>query len=110
MARRRLTRAVLETVPERGVGFDAIFAVSDLTAIGAMRALHDAGRRVPDDVAIVGFDDLAAARLAEPPMTTIAQDTRRAGEALVQTLVAKIEDRDPASVSLPVRLIVRGSS
>lgn len=93
-----------------GAGFDAIFATSDLTAIGALRALHDAGLHVPRDVAIVGFDDIAAARLSEPPLTTIAQDPRQAGEMLVETLIARIEEREAASVLLPVRLIVRGSS
>lgn len=90
--------------------FDAIFATSDLVAIGAMRALHEAGRTIPGDVAVVGFDDLAAARMAEPPLTTIAQDTRLAGEILVKTLLARIEDRVAESILLPVRLVVRGSS
>lgn len=92
------------------VGFDAIFATSDMVAIGAMRALHDSGLHIPDDVAIVGFDDLAAARLAEPPLTTIAQDTRAAGEKLVETLIATIDNRQPENVLIPVRLVVRGSS
>ncbi|MGI8931565.1 MAG: substrate-binding domain-containing protein, partial [Sphingomicrobium sp.] len=103
---RRAARALIDS----GAPFDAIFAVSDLTAIGAMLELHDAGLTVPRDVAIVGFDDLAAARLAEPPITTIVQDTRRAGDALVETLIAKIEERAPGSVTLPVELVVRGSS
>lgn len=95
---------------EQGKTFDAIFAVSDFTAIGAMHALHDAGLEVPRDVAIVGFDDLAAARLAEPPLTTVAQDARRAGEALVETLISKIDNEGPSNVMLPVGLVVRGSS
>jgi len=94
----------------QGVKFDAIFATSDLVAIGAMRALHEAGLHIPDDVSIVGFDDLAASRLCEPGLTTISQDTRLAGETLVETLLAKIEERAPESVLLPVKLVVRGSS
>jgi DNA-binding LacI/PurR family transcriptional regulator len=92
------------------VAFDAIFATSDLVAIGAMHALHDAGLHVPRDVSIVGFDNLAAARMSEPPLTTIAQDAVLAGERLVETLIANIEDRGPDSVLLPVRLVVGGSS
>jgi DNA-binding LacI/PurR family transcriptional regulator len=92
------------------VPFDGIFATSDLAAIGAMRALHDAGIDVPKGVSIVGYDDLAAARMSEPPLTTIAQDTRRAGESLVETLIAKIEERAPGNVLLPVKLVVRGST
>lgn len=103
-------RAATLRLLEQGIAFDGIFATSDLVALGAMRALHDAGMRVPEEVSIVGFDDLAAARLAEPPLTTISQDTRRAGEILVETLVAKIEERAPESVLLPVKLVVRGSS
>jgi DNA-binding LacI/PurR family transcriptional regulator len=95
---------------EQGVAFDGIFATSDLVAIGAMRALHDAGKRIPEDVSIVGFDDLAAARMAEPAITTVAQDTRLAAETLVETLIAKIDEHAPESVLLPVRLVVRGSS
>lgn len=103
-------RDAVRQLRESRASFDAIFAVSDLTAIGAMRALHDEGLVVPDDVAIVGFDDLAAARLAEPAITTIAQDNKRAGDALVETLIAKIEERAPDSVLLPVELVVRASS
>jgi DNA-binding LacI/PurR family transcriptional regulator len=95
---------------EQGIHFDGIFATSDLVAIGAMRALHEAGVNVPRDVSIVGFDDLAAARMAEPAITTIAQDTRLAGEKLVETLIAKIEERAPENVLLPVKLVVRASS
>lgn len=103
-------RAAALRLLDQSVPFDAIFATSDLVALGAMRALHEAGMHVPNDVSIVGFDDLAAARMAEPPLTTVAQDTRLAGEALVETLIAKIEERAPESLLLPVRLVVRGSS
>ena len=103
-------RAAALRLLEQGKPFDGIFATSDLVAIGAMRALHEAGKRVPDDVSIVGFDDLAAARMAEPAITTVAQDTRLAGETLVETLIAKIEERAPENVLLPVKLVVRASS
>jgi DNA-binding LacI/PurR family transcriptional regulator len=99
-------RAALDLLA-RDVAFDSIFATSDLAALGAIRALRDARLDVPGDVSIVGFDDLAAARLSDPPLTTISQDARQAGEALVATLIAKIEDRAPDSVLLPVRLVVR---
>lgn len=65
---------------------------------------------MPDDVAIVGFDEIWAAQLAGLPLTTVAQNPRRAGEALAGTLTARIEERDADSASLPVKLIVRGSS
>lgn len=93
-----------------GARFDAIFAASDLIAIGAMRALTEAGLRVPEDVAVVGFDDIPAAGLSRPALTTVAQDYRRAGEVLVDTLIRRIADQPVAPVMLPPRLIVRQSS
>ncbi|MCH2487171.1 MAG: LacI family DNA-binding transcriptional regulator [Erythrobacter sp.] len=90
--------------------FDAIFAASDLIAIGAMRALAQKGRRVPSDIAVVGFDDIPAASLTTPPLTTVMQDIGGAGQALVETLLAQIEGRDLPPRKLPGRLIVRGSS
>ena len=78
--------------------------------MGAMRALAEAGRRVPQDVKIVGFDDIPAASVTNPPLTTIVQDLKGAGELLVETLMARIEERDPPPPTLPTRLVVRGST
>jgi DNA-binding LacI/PurR family transcriptional regulator len=91
------------------VDFDAIFAVSDIAAIGAMHALQQAGRSVPE-TAVVGFDDIPAASLASPPLTTVTQDARRAAEALIDTLVQSIEIGAAKDQVLPVRLTVRESS
>lgn len=95
---------------QAGIAFDAIFAASDLIAIGAMRALGEAGRLVPRAVAVVGFDDLPAASLASPPLTTVMQNPRRAGQVLVETLLQLIEGHDVGNAVLPVQLVVRGSS
>ncbi|MDE0880578.1 MAG: substrate-binding domain-containing protein [Sphingomonas bacterium] len=95
---------------DRGARFDAIFAASDLIAIGAMRALTDTGRRIPDDVAVVGFDDIPAAAQAPPPLTTIAQDYRGAGERLVEALISRIADQPIVDPILPGQLIIRASS
>ena len=94
----------------KGKPFDAIFAASDLIAIGAMRALAGAGLIVPGDVAVVGFDNISAASLTAPPLTTIQQDIAGAGERLVETVLAQIEGRVPPEPRLPTRLIVRGST
>ncbi|WP_137898116.1 LacI family DNA-binding transcriptional regulator [Sphingomonas sp. 2SG] len=94
----------------RDIPFDALFAASDIIALGAMRALTEAGRRVPEDVAIVGFDDIPAAATTQPPLTTIAQDYRRAGEVLVDTLLRRIADEPTDTALLQPRLIVRGST
>jgi DNA-binding LacI/PurR family transcriptional regulator len=92
-----------------GVDFDAIFAASDVAAIGAMHALQQAGRSVPE-TAVVGFDDIPAASLASPPLTTVAQDHHRAAEALIDTLIQSIETGIADDHVLPVRLTVRESS
>ncbi len=103
-------RAAVRTLIDAGTGFDAVFAASDLIAIGAMRELAEAGLSVPQDVAVVGFDDLPAASMTNPPLTTLMQDLKGAGELLVETLVAEIEDREPPPRTLPARLVVRRSS
>jgi DNA-binding LacI/PurR family transcriptional regulator len=92
-----------------GAHFDAVFAASDLIAIGAMRALTEAGRSIPGDVAVVGFDDIPAASFANPPLTTIMQDLKCAGELLVETLSAQIEGKECPPQTLPVKLMVRRS-
>lgn len=94
---------------DRGRSFDAILAASDLIALGAMRALRERSLEVPGDVAVVGFDDIAAASLAHPALTTVIQDTRRAGEILVDTLLRAIRGDTVADRVLPARLVVRDS-
>ncbi len=100
----------LETLLERGVSFDAVFAASDLIAIGAMRALADHGLKVPDDVALAGFDDIPVASFVNPPLTTVLQDTKLAGEILVDNLLQLIRGESAESAMLPARLVVRKSS
>ena len=83
--------AGVQTALESGVDFDAVFAHNDLSAIGAMQALLDSGRRVPQDVAVVGFDDIPTARHTQPPLTTVHQPLREMGEAAARTLLAHFE-------------------
>ncbi len=93
-----------------GIAFDAIFGASDLIAIGAMRALADLEIDVPATVSVAGFDDIPTASNVRPDLTTVAQDTRRAGELLVEALIDQIEGKDTESLKLPTRLVVRHSS
>lgn len=93
----------------RGQPFDAVFAASDLIAIGALRALAEHGLRVPADVSLAGFDDIPAARFTTPALTTVAQDTSSAGTMLVDTLMALIDGEPASSRMLPARLVVRQS-
>jgi DNA-binding LacI/PurR family transcriptional regulator len=95
---------------ERGTPFDAIFAASDLIAIGAMKALHERGLRVPQDVAVAGFDDIPMAGFVNPSLSTVQQDTKLAGTILVETLLALINNEPAESRTIPVSLALRRSS
>ena len=99
----------MQALLERRVPFDAVFGASDLIAIGAMTALASAGRRVPEDVAVIGFDGIPMGAFTRPALTTVSQDTKRAGQLLVQTLIHLIKGQSVECVTLPPRLIVRGS-
>jgi LacI family transcriptional regulator len=90
----------------------AVFAAADLMAVGAMGVLARAGLRVPDDVALVGFDDILLAGYTQPPLTTLRQDKQGLGAAAGEALVGRLEgDGDAqAAVTLPVELVVRGST
>ena len=98
------------TLLARGLPFDAVFAASDLIAIGAMHALKQAGLRIPEDVAVVGFDGTSMALYANPPLTTVVQDTSKAGELLVQALLQQVREQPAQSAMLQPTLVVRASS
>lgn len=114
-------RAMVELLARRP-DVDAVFAGSDLMATGALRALRARGRRVPDDVAVVGFDDLPPAAWADPPLTTVRQDVRAMGGMMARLLLRMLAldaapDSDdptggqpPAPVITPATLVVRASS
>jgi DNA-binding LacI/PurR family transcriptional regulator len=111
---------LLDRVPD----LDAVFVASDLMALGALSELRRRGRRVPDDVAVVGFDDIAMAALAEPPLTTLRQRTVDQGRLMVRLYLARhradllVADPDGTlpgvadtdRVVLPVELVVRDSA
>jgi DNA-binding LacI/PurR family transcriptional regulator len=101
--------AAAQALFARGVAFDAMFCASDLIAIGAMRALMEHGLRVPEDVAVVGFDDQPVAAFTNPPLTTVLQDTKLAGEKLVDTLIREIRGEVAVSEVLSPTLVVRRS-
>ncbi|HET9188458.1 MAG TPA: LacI family DNA-binding transcriptional regulator [Acidothermaceae bacterium] len=104
----RAMRELLERVPD----LDAVFAASDLMAVGAMRALRASGRKVPDDVAVVGFDDSHAARLTDPQLTTVRQPMEEMGRSLARLLLTQLRNpgKRPASLIVPTELVVRDSS
>jgi DNA-binding LacI/PurR family transcriptional regulator len=91
---------------------DAVFVASDMMAHGALIALKDAGRRVPADVAVIGFDDFEISRYSDPPLTTVRQPIADMGRTMARHLLRLINDEPnlPRSVVLATKLIVRGSA
>lgn len=94
---------------DKSIPFDAIFAASDLIAIGAMRALKKRGVKVPEDVAIVGFDDIPVASFANPSLTTVKQNTQLAGEIIVESLLKLIRGQEVKPTLISTSLVVRHS-
>jgi DNA-binding LacI/PurR family transcriptional regulator len=92
-----------------GVDCDAVFAASDLIAIGAMRAIQEKGLAIPEQIAVAGFDNIPMAGFVSPPLTTVLQDTKQAGELLVKTLLHLINNEPVQSQMLPAKLIIRRS-
>jgi DNA-binding LacI/PurR family transcriptional regulator len=94
----------------RAPDLDAVFVASDLMAAGALAALTRAGRRVPEDVAIGGFDDSQIATNTQPPLTTVRQPYPRIGAEMVRLLLSLIDGESPAAVIIPTDLVVRESA
>jgi LacI family transcriptional regulator len=94
-----------------GTNFSALFAQNDRMAVGAIKAARDCGRRVPRDLAVVGFDDMPLASYFDPPLTTIRQDIFEHGRQGARMLIEKIENPScpPERVVIPVQLVVRES-
>jgi DNA-binding LacI/PurR family transcriptional regulator len=100
---------LLEQYPD----VDAVFAASDTMAVGALRVLRHFGRRVPEDVALIGFDDSAVALHTDPPLTSVDQPIAEMGREVARLLLAKLDGDDDGSnseVVLPTRLVIRGSA
>lgn len=97
---------------DEGLEFDAIFSFTDTMATGALSALASRGIRVPDDVSVVGFDDVNAGRYASPPLTTVSFDKRNFAEATLDLLAERIADRalEPRAVVIPHKLVYRDST
>ncbi|MFN3945966.1 MAG: LacI family DNA-binding transcriptional regulator [Allosphingosinicella sp.] len=101
--------AAVDALIARGLDFDGVVAASDLIALGAMRSLIRAGRKIPDDVSVIGYDDVPFARYSRPALTTVSQDTDRAGRLLVSKLLDTGGEGEMMSERLPTDLIVRES-
>jgi len=97
---------LLEQAPD----LDAVFANSDVMAIAAMDVLRAAGRRIPEDVAVVGFDNLSIAAICNPPLTTVSQNLPLAGRLLADNLIQFLQKGLVTNVSVPVELVRRQSA
>ncbi len=89
---------------------DGIVAASDVIAMSALRALAARGKRVPQDVGVVGYDDVLLATHTTPPLTTIRQDVGRGARTMVDLLFRRMEGGEVVSVAMPPELILRGSA
>jgi len=92
--------------------FTAIFAYNDISAIGAIRALMEKGLRVPQDISVLGFDDIPGAAFHTPSLTTVRQPLNRMGEVAAQTLLDRIEGKReyPSEIAIEPELVVREST
>ena len=97
---------LLKRVPD----LDAVFVASDLMAAGALAALHASGRRVPDDVAVGGFEDSAVAMTVQPTLTTVRRPLERISTEMVRLLLGQIDGEPPTHVVLPTGLVLRDSA
>lgn len=94
---------------EFGERFDAVFACSDAIAMGAIRALIERHRHVPEDVTVIGFDDSAGAALYVPALTTVRQDWHEGGRRLARKILALVQGESAAADQMPVSLVIRDS-
>ena len=102
----QVMRRLLEQAPD----LDAVFANSDVMAIAAMEVLHETGRRVPEDVAVVGYDNLSVAAISQPALTTVSQNLPLVGRLLADNLIQYLQKGIVTNVSVPVELVVRQSA
>lgn len=106
----QVTRKLLAT----GGPFTALFAFNDISAIGSFRALREAGRRIPEDVSVVGFDDIQSAAFQNPGLTTVRQPLRQMGVIAAKTLLRRInapaKSPYPKSITIEPELIIRAST
>lgn len=99
----------VDNLVERGVAFDSIVAASDIVALGALQALKRHGLRVPEDVALIGYDDIDVASFSSPQLSTVRQDVIKAGNMLVSKVLRMMDGHRAVSERLPTELIIRGS-
>ena len=101
----------MQELLKQGRPISAVFLANDVMSIGAIKALEDNGKRVPEDVSVVGFDDILLARYSKPPLTTIRQPAFQKGRLAAKMLIEFLENKtQPESITLDVELVIRNST
>ena len=97
---------------DEGVSFSAVFTHSDIMALGCMQALKDRGVKIPEDVGVIGFDDISITQFVDPPLTSVHQPFFEMGQAAMRVLIGRIGGKKPngSKVVLPATLVIRRSS
>ena len=107
---RQIAESTVKSWLADGIEFDSIFAADDEMAIGVLAALDNAGIRVPEDIALVGFDDIYLARYLNPPLTTVRAPTEQVGHEAIHLLIQQIQGQETdAVILLPTELVIRQS-
>ncbi|MEE2002978.1 LacI family DNA-binding transcriptional regulator [Alkalimonas sp. MEB108] len=99
----------VQNLLDSGKAVDAIFCASDLIAIGVMQGIQQRGLQVPDDIAVMGFDDIPVASYTTPPLSTIQQDTSLAGEMLVENLLRLVNNQPIETNQIEPKIVIRTS-
>ena len=102
--------AAMQRLLQQAPDLDAVFVCSDLMAIGAIDVIRNHGRSVPEDISVVGYDDLSIAAFNNLPLTTIRQNIPLAGRLLAQNLIQYLQTGLVSNVTIPVELVVRKSA
>jgi DNA-binding LacI/PurR family transcriptional regulator len=103
-------RACMRTLLERAPGLDAVFVNSDAMAVAAMEVIHESGRKIPEEVAVVGYDNVSISALSQPPLTTVSQNLPTIGRLLAENLIQYLKTGIVTNVSVPVDLVLRKSA
>ena len=105
-------REIMTSILGTGIEFDGLFCQTDWLAIGSLEVLREHGVRVPDEVSVVGYDDVLISRFGRPPLTTVRQDSTRIGERAAEIMVAMTQGETPGEqrIVLPVELVRRDST
>jgi DNA-binding LacI/PurR family transcriptional regulator len=103
-------RGAMRTLLERDPGLDGVFVNSDVMASAALDVLRESGRKIPEDVAVIGYDNLSIAEFSNPPLTTISQNLPLAGRLLAKNLIEFLQTGVITNVVVPVELVLRKSA